>query len=74
MCMLLLQVNGIGCRAVYSTNLTDVDILRPIRPLEVNDCLVDYIYVETIHAGVQCAFAVGILCSERLKSRIFMFF
>ncbi|XP_042855723.1 sodium/potassium-transporting ATPase subunit beta-1-interacting protein-like [Penaeus japonicus] len=52
------EVNGIGCRAIYSTNLTDVDILRPIRPLEVNDCLVDYIYVETIHAGVQCAFAV----------------
>lgn len=65
------EVNGIGCRAVYSTNLTDVDILRPIRPLEVNDCLVDYIYVETIHAGVQCAFAALGLCVSIYLLKVF---
>ena len=56
----ILQVNGFGCRAVYPTNLTTLDPLRPMRPLRVHDCLVDYQYVETIHAGVQCGFAVSI--------------
>ncbi|XP_064099876.1 sodium/potassium-transporting ATPase subunit beta-1-interacting protein-like [Macrobrachium nipponense] len=65
------EVNGIGCRAVYATNLTDIDPLRPIRPLVVNDCLVDYIYVETIHAGIQCAFAVVGLIFSAYLIRVF---
>lgn len=61
------EVNGIGCKAVYATNLTDIDPFRPIRPVAVNDCLVDYVYVETIHAGIQCAFgALGLLLSVYL--------
>ncbi|XP_042228641.1 sodium/potassium-transporting ATPase subunit beta-1-interacting protein-like [Homarus americanus] len=56
------EVNGIGCQAVYTTNLTNLDPLRPMRPLEVNNCLVDYIYVETIHAGIQGAFVTLGLC------------
>ncbi|XP_071551887.1 uncharacterized protein NKAIN [Panulirus ornatus] len=66
------EVNGIGCQAVYTTNLTDLDPLRPMRPLEVNDCLVDYIYVETIHAGIQCAFAVLGLCVSIYLIKIFL--
>ncbi|KAG0710201.1 Sodium/potassium-transporting ATPase subunit beta-1-interacting protein [Chionoecetes opilio] len=58
------EINGIGCRAVYPTNLTTLDPLRPMRPLRVHDCLVDYQYVETIHAGVQCGFAVLGLCAS----------
>lgn len=54
-------MNGIGCEAEYPTNLTALDPLRPMRPQQVNNCLVEYIYVETIHAGIQCAFAVRIV-------------
>ncbi|XP_063870788.1 sodium/potassium-transporting ATPase subunit beta-1-interacting protein-like isoform X2 [Scylla paramamosain] len=65
------EVNGIGCRAVYPTNLTTLDPLRPMRPLRVHDCLVDYQYVETIHAGVQCGFAVLGLCAAIYLIKVF---
>ncbi|KAK8742225.1 hypothetical protein OTU49_017405 [Cherax quadricarinatus] len=65
------EVNGFGCQAVYTTNLTNLDPLRPMRPLEVNNCLVDYIYVETIHAGIQCAFAVFGLCVSIYLIKVF---
>ncbi|XP_050716727.1 sodium/potassium-transporting ATPase subunit beta-1-interacting protein-like isoform X2 [Eriocheir sinensis] len=65
------EVNGIGCRAVYPTNLTTLDPMRPMRPLEVHDCLVDYEYVETIHAGIQCGFAILGLCASTYLIKVF---
>ncbi|XP_063219548.1 sodium/potassium-transporting ATPase subunit beta-1-interacting protein isoform X2 [Bacillus rossius redtenbacheri] len=54
------EVNGAGCRPVYSTNLTLTEPypFRPIRPEQVTGCVLEYQYIETLHAAVQCFFAV----------------
>ncbi|KAL7639501.1 UNVERIFIED_CONTAM: hypothetical protein RMT77_010002 [Armadillidium vulgare] len=58
------EINGIGCEPVYPTNLTQVDVFRPLRPVTVKGCLLSYEYVETIHATLQCVFAIpGIIFS-----------
>ena len=62
------QVNGPGCRPVYPSNLTSVDPFRPLRRERVLGCVLDYVHVETLHAGLQCVLAVsqlrGVACSE----------
>nr|CAD7202730.1 unnamed protein product [Timema douglasi] len=54
------EVNGAGCRPIYPTNLTvdDPYPFRPLRPDKVMDCVLDYKYVETFHAALQCLLAV----------------
>nr|CAD7265083.1 unnamed protein product [Timema shepardi] len=53
------EVNGAGCRPIYPTNLTvdDPYPFRPLRPDKVMDCVLDYKYVETFHAALQCLLA-----------------
>lgn len=54
-------VNGYGCKATYSDNITSVDDpYRPRRPETVENCLIDYSLVEVIHSGVQCLLAVSV--------------
>jgi len=65
------EVNGIGCKAVYPTNLTNIDPFRPIRPQEVSNCLVEYVYVETIHASIQCVFAFLGMCVSIYLIKVF---
>ncbi len=58
--------NGYGCRPVYYHNISNeliIDSMEtssyfPLRPSEVHGCLLDYHYVEVIHACVQVALAV----------------
>ena len=60
--------NGYGCRPVYYHNISNELIIdamerngnayHPLRPSEVNGCLMEYYYVEVIHAGVQVVLAV----------------
>lgn len=53
--------NGIGCR-ITNTSWNDGDN-PPSRPPEyvVEGCLLQYYYVEIIHAGVQCILAVSLI-------------
>ena len=54
--------HGIGCRITNTSWQDDasVESSRPIPPEDVVEgCLLDYYYVECIHAGVQCLLAVG---------------
>lgn len=54
-------VNGYGCKATYSDNITAVDDpYRPRRPEIVENCLLDYSLVEVLHSGVQCLLAVSL--------------
>ncbi|GLG94721.1 uncharacterized protein GBIM_01868, partial [Gryllus bimaculatus] len=54
------EINGIGCKAIYPTNLTadDPDPFRPLRPEHVVGCMLEYQYVEVLHAGFQCVLAI----------------
>ena len=62
------EVNGIGCRPYFSVNgslatplhinVQLADVLRPPRPDWVDGCLLNYYYVEVIHAAVQLILAV----------------
>ncbi|CAG2055019.1 unnamed protein product, partial [Timema podura] len=70
------EVNGAGCRPIYPTNLTvdDPYPFRPLRPDKVMDCVLDYKYVETFHAALQCLLAVlggvgGVLASQTSLGR-----
>ncbi|CAL4128308.1 unnamed protein product, partial [Meganyctiphanes norvegica] len=65
------EVNGLGCKAIYPTNLTNIDPFRPIRPQEVTNCLVEYVYVETIHASIQCVFGFMGLCVSLYLIKVF---
>lgn len=63
------EVNGAGCRPYFSvngslatplhTNIQLSDILRPPRPDWVDGCLLNYYYVEVIHASVQLILGVS---------------
>jgi hypothetical protein len=56
------EVNGVGCKPTYPTNLTsevDPDPSRPLRPERVAGCFLDYQYVEVLHAALQCVLAVS---------------
>ena len=58
--------HGIGCRITNTSWQDDasVESSRPIPPEDVVEgCLLDYYYVECIHAGVQCLLAVCIVIS-----------
>lgn len=65
------EVNGIGCRPYFTVNgslatplhinVQLADVLRPPRPDWVDGCLLNYYYVEVIHAAVQLILAVFIL-------------
>ncbi|KAK6186669.1 hypothetical protein SNE40_005955 [Patella caerulea] len=55
--------HGVGCRITNTTWLQEspppVDASRPIPPEEfVEGCMVQYYYVEVIHAGVQCLLSI----------------
>lgn len=53
--------HGIGCRITNTSWLvnTPSDSSRPIPPEDVVEgCLLDYYYVEVIHAGIQCLLAL----------------
>ena len=55
--------HGIGCKINNDTwvDKAPKDTSRPIPPEEyVEGCLIDYYYVEVIHAGIQCLLAVSI--------------
>ena len=59
------EVNGIGCRPLFGVNSTfgavgihPADLLRPPRPDLVEGCLLNYYFVEVIHAAVQLILAV----------------
>ncbi|XP_067008656.2 uncharacterized protein NKAIN [Anabrus simplex] len=54
------ESNGAGCKPVYSSNLTseDPDPFRPLRPDIVIGCVLEYQYVEVLHAALQCVLAV----------------
>lgn len=55
-------VNGYGCKATFSDNITIIDDpYRPRRPELVENCLLDYSWVEVIHSGVQCLLAVSVM-------------
>lgn len=57
--------HGIGCKITNVTWMTEnaVRSSRLIPPEEaVEGCLLDYYYVEVIHAGVQCLLAVSVYC------------
>lgn len=61
------EVNGIGCRPYFTVNgslatplhinVQLADVLRPPRPDWVDGCLLNYYYVEVIHAAVQLILA-----------------
>ena len=53
--------HGIGCRISNDTWVDKEPVAaRKIPPEEfVSGCLLDYYYVEVIHAGVQCLLAVS---------------
>lgn len=51
------EANGYGCKPIY--NITAEDPFRPLRPQTVEDCLLDYQWVEVIHSAVQSALAVS---------------
>jgi len=64
------EVNGIGCRPYFSVNASFggsfndqlEDFLRPPRPDLVDGCLLNYYYVEVIHAAIQLTLSVcGVL-------------
>ena len=77
--------NGYGCRPVYYHNISNEliidamerNVYHPLRPSEVNGCLMEYYFVEVIHAGVQVILAalgasagfylVYLLVSDRQK-------
>jgi hypothetical protein len=58
--------NGYGCRPVYYHNISNEliidsmerNIYHPLRPGQVTGCLLDYQFVEIIHAGVQLVLAL----------------
>ena len=60
------EVNGIGCRPYFSVNASFggsfndqlEDFLRPPRPDLVDGCLLNYYYVEVIHAAIQLTLSV----------------
>ncbi|CAG0916492.1 unnamed protein product [Notodromas monacha] len=67
------QTHGFGCRPIFSTNgtllsqndtdLTDHDahsaiLYRPLKPIRVEDCLLEHRYVEALHAVIQIALIV----------------
>ncbi|XP_051859448.1 sodium/potassium-transporting ATPase subunit beta-1-interacting protein isoform X1 [Drosophila albomicans] len=64
------EANGYGCKPTY--NITADDPFRPLRPERVEDCLLDYILVEVIHSGVQCALALLGILGAILISCIFL--
>jgi len=59
------MANGYGCRPVYYHNISNEliidamerNVYHPLRPSEVNGCLMEWYYVEVIHAGVQVILA-----------------
>lgn len=53
------ESNGYGCRPIYPTNITSEDPFRPVRPEQVDNCLLDYAHVEIIHSAVQLLLSVG---------------
>ena len=63
--------HGIGCKVNNDTWVDNAatDTARPIPPEEyVEGCLLDYYYVEVIHAGVQCLLAVSV--TLKFESRL----
>ncbi len=54
------EINGYGCVPTFPTNITSDDPFRPIRPEQVNGCLLDYHLVEVVHSSVQIFLAVSI--------------
>ncbi|KAF4522548.1 hypothetical protein B566_EDAN012839 [Ephemera danica] len=52
------EVNGPGCRASFSANLTGEDVLRPLRPERVTGCLLPYEVIEVLQAAVQVVLAL----------------
>ncbi|KAL7741667.1 hypothetical protein ACLKA6_000288 [Drosophila palustris] len=64
------EANGYGCKPTY--NITSDDPFRPLRPERVEDCLLDYQFVEVIHSGVQCALALLGILGAILISCIFL--
>jgi len=59
------EVNGIGCRPYFSVNATFgtfndqlEDFMRPPRPDLVDGCLLNYYYVEVIHAALQLSLSL----------------
>lgn len=58
--------HGIGCRVNNESWIQDFseETGRLIPPEEfVEGCILEYYYVEVIHAGVQCLLAVSFLCA-----------
>ena len=53
------EVNGPNCKAQYGPKLSFVDPYRPVRPIQVTDCLLPYFYIEVIQAAVQVTGAVS---------------
>lgn len=47
------EINGYGCKPIYSTNLTAEDHFTVVRPEKVEGCFLDYTTVEVIHASIQ---------------------
>jgi hypothetical protein len=55
-------VNGFGCNAEYfpdnsTLELDESKLYLPVRPTKVTGCLIQYQYVEVIHAGIQLLLA-----------------
>ncbi|XP_037926881.1 sodium/potassium-transporting ATPase subunit beta-1-interacting protein isoform X1 [Hermetia illucens] len=66
------EVNGYGCIPTYPTNITNEDLSRPVRPEQVDSCLIDYPIVEVIHSGIQCILAVLAILGAILIAVIFL--
>ncbi|CAG0897032.1 unnamed protein product [Cyprideis torosa] len=66
--------NGAYCRPKYSTNVTLVtgpeDLYRPLKPVAVIGCLMDYRYVEALHAAVQVLLSLSGIPLAIVFSRI----
>ncbi|KAE8751506.1 hypothetical protein FOCC_FOCC001753 [Frankliniella occidentalis] len=56
-CVSWWEVNGFGCRPVYTTNITEDFSCGP-RPESVSGCVLTYEYIEVLHAAIQIIFAV----------------
>ncbi|XP_076307132.1 sodium/potassium-transporting ATPase subunit beta-1-interacting protein 3-like isoform X1 [Tachypleus tridentatus] len=58
------ESNGIGCKPIYNLTLAVKDPLFYMKPTVVEECSVEYSYVECLQAGIQCCLSIpGLLAA-----------
>ncbi|XP_018059159.1 PREDICTED: uncharacterized protein LOC108694282 isoform X2 [Atta colombica] len=63
-------VNGPGCKAVY--DVTEPELFRPARPINVTDCVLDYEVIEILHAATQCILGFMAIVGGICLSKVFL--